>query len=146
MRVSAGCRAGGASCVLVMACLLLAASHAAGDHEPSELLGTWRGASTCTDRRAAPACRDEVVVYEFILAAKPATVHWKADKLVDGRREPMGEMDLAYDAGEKCWAVEFDSPRVRGVWCLVVDGGHLTGTARLLPGKETVRRIDARKD
>ena len=116
------------------------------DHQPSELVGTWRGSSTCPDRVAAPACRDEVVVYDFILGAKPGTVVWKADKVVDGKREPMGEMDLAYDAREKCWAAEFRSDRVHSVWCLVVDGTHLTGAGRLLPGKEMIRKIDVRKD
>jgi hypothetical protein len=58
----------------------------------------------------------------------------------------MGKMDLAYDAREKCWLVEFKSARVHSVWCLVVDGTHLTGTGRLLPGNETVRKIEAKKD
>ena len=130
--------------VLVLIGSLLPAVRA--DHTPSELLGTWRGTSTCTDRVAAPACRDETVVYDFTPGAKPGTVTWKADKVVDGKREPMGEMELAYDAREKCWAAEFRSARVRSRWCLAVDGAHLTGTGRLLPGKETIRKIDARKD
>ena len=112
----------------------------------SELVGTWRGTSTCTDPVAAPACRDEVVVYDFTPGAKPGTVTWKADKLVDGKRVPMGEMDLAYDTHEKCWIAEFKSARVHSVWCLVVDGAHLTGTGRLLPGRETIRKIDVKKD
>ena len=72
-------------------------------------------------------------------------MHWKADKVVDGQRESMYEINLVYDAGDTCWAAEFSSPRLRGVWCLVIDDAHLTGTGRL-PGKQTVRRIDARKD
>jgi len=124
----------------------LAASAPPPDHEPSELIGTWRGTSTCADRVAAPACRDEVVVYEFTVGEKPGSVHWKADKVVEGQQLPMGEMDLVYDAGGRCWTVEFSSSQVRSVWSLVVDGAHLTGTGRLLPGKQTIRRIDARKD
>ena len=112
---------------------------------PSQLLGTWRGTSTCTDRVAAPACNDEVVVYEFTNGVKPGTVHWVADKVVSGKREPMGEMDLAYDEAEKCWKAEFSSPRVKSVWRLSVDGNKMTGSARLLPGNETIRKIDARK-
>jgi hypothetical protein len=132
----------------MFAILLMASSLAVAqrDHTPSELIGTWRGTSTCTDRAAAPACRDESVVYDFTPGAKPGTVTWKADKVVDGKREPMGEMELAYDAREKCWAAEFKSARVHSRWCLVVDGAHLTGTGRLLPGKETVRKIDVRKE
>jgi|SRR6266850_4722607 len=116
------------------------------DRKPSELIGTWRGTSTCVDRVAAPACRDEVVVYDFAVGEKAGSVRWKADKVVEGRREFMGEMELVYDAGDRCWKAEFSSPRVRSVWCLVVDGGHLTGTGWLLPGKQTVRRIEVRKD
>ncbi|HKQ97083.1 MAG TPA: hypothetical protein VJV75_04335 [Candidatus Polarisedimenticolia bacterium] len=116
------------------------------DRDPSELLGTWRGTSTCTDRVAAPACHDEVVVYDFTPGAKPGLVRWKADKVVDGQRATMGELELSYDAGAACWYAEFVSPRARTAWCLVVDGEHLTGTGRLLPGRETVRRIDVRKD
>jgi hypothetical protein len=73
-------------------------------------------------------------------------VHWKADKIVDGQRAPMGEMDLTYDTGEACWEAEFQSPRVHSVWCLIVNGAHMTGTARLLPGKQTIRKVDVRKE
>lgn len=110
------------------------------------LIGVWRGTSTCTDRVAAPGCHDEVVVYEFTAGAEPGTVRWKADKVVDGERAPMGELDLTYDTGDACWRAEFSSPRAHIVWCLAVDGAHMTGTGRLLPGRETVRKIDVQKD
>jgi hypothetical protein len=113
---------------------------------PAAIIGTWRGTSTCTDRVAAPACHDEVVVYEFAAGEKPGTILWKADKIVDGERLPMGEMNLAYDTGDACWKAEFKSPRSHSVWCLVIDGAHMTGTGRMLPGKQTVRKIDVRKD
>lgn len=111
----------------------------------SELLGTWRGTSVCTDRVAAPACQDETVVYEFTRGAKDGAVHWAADKIVNGKRQPMGEMDLTYDRSESCWKVEFSSPRLKTVWRLSVAGSHLTGTGRLLPGNETIRKLDLRK-
>ena len=77
---------------------------------PSQLLGTWRGTSLCSDRVAAPACNDETVVYEFTPGPKPGEVHWAADKVVDGKRVPMGEFDLAYDKPSACWRSEFKSP------------------------------------
>ena len=58
----------------------------------------------------------------------------------------MPEFELAYDKPSACWRSEFQSPRVHLVWCLTVDGERLSGTGTLLPGKQTVRRIDARKD
>jgi hypothetical protein len=142
----AGRKTGRTCSVLVLAGCLLSGSIASAGITPSELIGTWRGASTCTDRVAAPACRDEVAVYEFTAEEKSGTVHWKADKVIDGQRQPMGEMDLAYDRTDKCWKAEFNSPRFHGVWCLAVDGDHLTGTSWLLPGKETVRKIDLRRN
>lgn len=113
---------------------------------PAELIGTWRGTSLCSDRVAAPSCNDEKVVYEFIPGPKPGVVHWKADKIVNGQRQPMGEFDLSYDTAEACWKAEYAGPRVTSVWRVTVDGNHLTGTARMLPGNETIRKIDARKD
>jgi len=114
-------------------------------HQPSELIGVWHGTSTCTDRVAAPACQDETVVYEFTAGRKPQTVHWKADKVVNGQREPMGELDVAYDTNDACWKGEFSSPRVRVVWCMAVSGSHIAGSAWLLPGKEKVRKVDVDK-
>ena len=113
---------------------------------PAQLIGTWRGTSTCSDRVAAPACNDETVVYEFTTGPKPGIVHWKADKIVNNQREAMGEFDLAYDTAEACWKAEYDGPRVKSVWRLTVDGNHLTGTAKLLPGNQTIRKLDLRKD
>jgi hypothetical protein len=132
----------------ILGVLLLTSSMAAvpQDHKPSELVGTWRGTSTCSDLAAAPGCRDELVVYDFTAGPKAGTMTWKADKVVDGKRVPMGEMELTYDVGQNCWSAEFQSARVHSSWCLVVDGSHLTGTGRLLPGQETIRKIDVRKD
>ncbi|HMD36494.1 MAG TPA: hypothetical protein VKH42_16065 [Vicinamibacterales bacterium] len=132
----------------IIVCALAAASAYAqkptGD--PASLLGTWRGTSTCTDRRAAPACADEVVVYEFKPGSEAGAVRWLADKIVDGKRESMGEVELRWDGAESVWKAEFSSPRVKSVWKLSVDGPHLTGRAQLLPGNETIRRIDVKKE
>jgi hypothetical protein len=114
--------------------------------EPDELIGIWRGTSLCTDRAAAPACHDETVVYEFTAGAQPGTVHWLADKIVNGQRERMGELDLVFDKTEGCWKAEFSSPRGKSVWRLVVEGARLHGTGRLLPGNETIRKVDLRKE
>ena len=134
----------------VVTCAALATAFvliAASPNRPrSELIGVWRGTSVCTDRIAAPACKDEVVVYEFSPGSQPEIVHWKADKVVAGERVPMGEFDLAYDRSDACWRAEFISPTVHLVWCVTVEGTELKGTAWLPPGKQIVRKIEARKD
>ena len=101
------------SCVSALVCVGLSAALASpavaqkdSQAGPAQLIGTWRGTSTCTDRVAAPACNDETVVYEFSAGPKPGLVHWKADKIVNGQREPMGEFDLAYDKTDACWKAE----------------------------------------
>jgi hypothetical protein len=131
--------------VLLVTAGLQNASAQADNHDPSELIGTWRGTSTCSDRVAAPACRDEVVIYDFTAGAKSGTVHWKGDKVVDNQRQTMGEFELVYDREDKCWAASFSSPTARSTWCLKVSGRQLTGTLRLLPDKAIVRRIQATK-
>jgi hypothetical protein len=110
------------------------------------LIGVWRGTSVCADRVAAPACHDETVVYEFTAGSQPGTVHWVADKIVGGQRERMGELELAFDQTGDCWKAEFNSPRIRSVWCLTVEGTRLRGSARLLPGNEIVRKVDLQKE
>jgi len=118
----------------------------AGVPGPEPLIGLWRGTSICADRVAAPACQDETIVYEFKAGPQPQTVRWAADKVVNGKRESMGDpLDVTYDTTEKCWKAEFTSPRGKVVWRLAVDGQHLTGTAHLLPGNHTVRKVDAHK-
>jgi hypothetical protein len=78
---------------------------------PAQLIGVWRGTSTCTDLVAAPACQNETVVYEFTSGAQPGAVRWVADKLVAGQRQRMGEMELRYDKAATCWKTIFTSPR-----------------------------------
>jgi hypothetical protein len=130
---------------------VLVGAVATGPAQPSpptseSLIGVWRGTSVCTDRVAAPACRDESVVYEFTAGSQPGTVHWISDKVVNGQRERMGTLELVFDKTNACWKAEFRSPRVQSVWCLVPEGDRLQGTAWLLPGKEIVRKVDLRKE
>jgi len=131
----------GAACAALALPLALLAAPA--DHSPSELIGTWRGTSLCTDRVAAPACKDEVVIYDFTAAANPKEVHWKADKVVDGKRLNMGEFDLAYSPAEACWRAELTQYHI--VWRVIVDGSTLSGTLTQIPGKQVTRKITARR-
>jgi hypothetical protein len=111
-----------------------------------DIVGTWSGSSICVNREAAPACADEQVVYE--IAATPGramTVTVKADKVVDGKRVPMGDLDFTRDTREDPWTTTIDTPRVHAIWQLTVKNGALTGTMMLLPSKVLVRKMDLRK-
>jgi len=124
----------------------LALGEGQGSGTVDEVVGTWSGASVCVDRQAAPACNDEQVVYEIMRSGKPNTVSVKADKIVDGKRESMGDLEFARDAKNGSWTSELDTPRVHALWRLTVSGAKLTGTLTLLPSKAVVRNLDLRRD
>jgi hypothetical protein len=111
------------------------------------IVGTWRGTSLCVDRQAAPACTDETVIYDIVATAgKPDTVTVKADKVVDGKREPMGVLDFTFDAARGRWSTAIETPRLRATWYLVVEGTAMSGTMVMLPANAVVRRITLTKD
>ena len=118
----------------------------AGTGDLSRFLGTWHGTSACVNRQAAPACKDETVVYEVVRSEKPQTAVLKADKIVDGKRVPMGDLEFVYSEKESCWRAELTTPRVQGVWCLVVDGKNMTGGLRVLPENTEVRRVELKHE
>ena len=112
-----------------------------------EIVGRWRGTSACVDRQAAPACTDEKVIYEIVAnPARPGAVTVKADKVVDGKRVPMGDLDFSYETTSRTWTSLLDTPRMRAIWRLSVSGATLSGALTLLPSKSVTRRVDLRKD
>lgn len=130
---------------LLMACL--ARGEGEGGDIADEIVGTWSGSSVCVDRKAAPACNDEQVVFEISASAgKPKTVTVKAAKVVDGKRVSMGVLEFTHDAKSGSWTSEFETPRVHDLWRLTVNGAMLTGTLTSIPSRAIVRKIDLRKD
>ena len=120
---------------------------ARGGGTGDEIVGTWRGSSVCVDRQAAPACNDEQVVYEIgANPGRPNTVAVQADKVVEGKRVPMGVLDFTHNAESGAWTAELDTPRLHALWRLTVNGEMLTGTMTLLPSKAVVRRVDLKKE
>jgi len=135
---------------LVVAWVLVVAACAPGEASAGpadEIVGTWRGTSACVDREAAPACTDEQVIYEIAAKpGKPDSVTVKADKVVDGKRVPMGVLDFTRESTSRSWISDLETPRMHALWRLSVSGGTLSGTLTLLPSKAVVRRVNLRKD
>ena len=136
---------------ILVAVFFLMADLARGDSQGSgavdEIVGTWSGSSVCVDRQAAPACKDEQVVYEIHAnPGKANTVTTKADKVVDGKRLPMGDLEFTGDAKDGSWTSELATPRVHALWRIRVDGAKLTGTLTSIPSNAVVRKIDLRKE
>ena len=116
-------------CALLLAALL-AGRAAAQAAAPPGIIGTWRGTSTCVNPGAFPACHDEVVVYEVRRHTAAAdSVVVRADKVVDGAREFMGELTFGRGA-DGTWCGVFQSRRGSGRWTLTVQGDRMTGELR----------------
>ena len=112
----------------------------------ASFVGTWRGTSTCVNREFAPACKDEVVVYEVTRTDKPEAAHLKAYKIVQGEKGLMGESDFTFDAKKGCWSSEFRNDKVHIVQYLTIDGTTMTGTLSDVPTGTKVREMALKRD
>lgn len=111
----------------------------------SPILGTWQGTSTCVDKVAYPACKDEVVVYVIQpLGAGADSVTVQADKIVNGARISMGDLQFGR-AGEGTWLAEFQTARYHDRWTLTLEGDRMTGTLVDLPSGRLVRNLTLRR-
>jgi hypothetical protein len=105
------------------------------------IVGTWRGTSTCVDKEHFPACQNEQVVYEGRLTHdSPDTVTIRADKILNGAREFMGELLFAPQA-DSSWTAEVQTPRAHFLVRLRRVGDGLTGVMTDLPSGRRIREI-----
>jgi hypothetical protein len=117
----------------------------APDTPAARILGTWHGTSICVDRQVDRACGDEEVIYEIDSAAGPSgPVRMRADKVVSGVREPMGELRLQYDSTAHSWSAEFTA-RLHVRWSFEPQSDVMFGTLRELPSERLMRRVTVRR-
>jgi hypothetical protein len=111
---------------------------------PQEILGRWRGRSTCIKAEWNSACNDEEVVYEFVPAgADPSRIMLHAAKIIGGTPEPMYDLAFAYDTATARWDGDFANSRVRIRWSYRVRGDSLQGQVTLLPSGQIGRNVIA---
>lgn len=116
-----------------------------GQKPPSDrsaLFGDWTGESICANN---PSCHDEKVIYHISKNDDPDKITIAADKIVDNKPEPMGEIELKYDAVNQTLTGEFQNGRSHGLWEFTVKGNIIEGTLTRLPEKTIVRRIKVQK-
>ena len=112
---------------LVVAILLLSFAPNRAHSQTAEIVGSWRGTSLCVDKVNYPACKDEQVIYD--VAAKGSsrdTVNLRADKIVNGVREFMGDFDFGR-APDSTWIAKYENPRVRLRIVLRIRDDHMAG-------------------
>ena len=129
--------------LVVSICLALGFGVARGQ-QPSSLVGDWTGESICVGNN--PSCHDEKVIYHVSLAGEPDKIKIAADKIVDGKPEPMGVIDLKYDASKQTLTGETQTARYRLWWEFTIKGRRMEGTLSLLPDQTIARRIKAQKN
>jgi hypothetical protein len=104
------------------------------------VIGTWHGESICVGDR--PACKNEEVVYRFeAVAGKSGVVALLADKILDGKREPMGKLECQYDEAKGLLSCEFTVRQTHGLWEFKITGDTMEGTLVVLPDKSVARRV-----
>src|SRR6266704_2968522 len=83
--------------------------------QTTSLAGDWTGESICAGNN--PSCHDEKVVYHISVDTADSTkAKIAADKIVDGKLEPMGVIDLKYDASKQTLTGETQTARYRLWW------------------------------
>jgi len=132
-----------------------AAVHAAGDVQeqpaspkpaPAAVStdGIWTGTSTCMGNR--PACKNETVVYRFLpVPEHPDQRRLLGDKIVEGKRLPMGAMLCDYDAASGTLRSEFFIGSYHGEWSFAIRGDDLTGKLLALPAGTQNRAVRAHR-
>lgn len=123
--------------------LLMAAAvstHPAIGQKAADIAGTWTGTSTCVGYR--PACKDEIVVYRFVpVDGHLSQLRLLADKIIDGKRVPMGA--LVFDCDEQAGTLrcEFEVGPTHGVWSFTAAADSMTGTLIVLPDSTRARDV-----
>lgn len=127
--------------------LMFVASVAAQTSDISKLVGDWTGESICANKEKWPACNDEHVVYTIKLTPdKTNSVHITMDKIVDGKRENMGESDFQYDQKKQTLVSEYQNSRVHLTIEFVVKGDVIEGIVASLPERTIARNIKVKKN
>jgi hypothetical protein len=107
---------------------------------PPSVIGTWHGESICKGDH--PACKNEEVVYRFeLVAGKLGVVTLLADKIIDGKREPMYKLEFQYDDAKGTLVCEFTRRQTHGLWEYKITGDKMEGTLMLLPDKTLGRQV-----
>lgn len=112
--------------------------------EVASVLGTWTGTSTCVGNR--PACKDEIVVYRVMPGdGHPHQVRMFGDKIIEGKRLPMGMLVFDVDAANRTLRCEFRIAQTHGVWSFNVTEDTMIGKLLILPEESVARNVTVRR-
>jgi hypothetical protein len=92
------------------------------------------------------ACNNETVVYRFVpVDGHPGQIRLLADKIVDGKRVPMGALVFEYDERTGKLICEFTRGNTHGIWSFSIAGESMTGSLEILPERSVGRDVKAHR-
>ena len=101
-------------------------------------IGDWEGESVC---QVPKPCTTEHVIYE-IKQSDAEKITIKADKVVEGKREWMGDIDCRWSVKEQKLNCPMDGRRP-AEWVFWLKGDRLLGELTLREGNVVYRKVDA---
>jgi hypothetical protein len=123
---------------IALAAGVVVAKPTASNGPTQQLVGDWRGRSLCVTT-ARPACTDETVVYHIARHAPGAEAFdIKADKIVDGKPQFMGDIACSFEPTRQ----QLRCPMGQGEWRFRWDGRQLVGVLYDPDGPFRVIRVD----
>jgi hypothetical protein len=125
---------------------LLAPAHGVPAQKPLDaFVGTWKGTSLCVGK-SRPACKNETVVYRFVsVADHPTQLRQLADKVIEGKRVPMGALMYQFNPQTNSLECEFKIGDTHGVWSYSAEADSITGALIILPDRTKVRDVKVRR-
>lgn len=109
---------------------------------PDPVAGVWTGTSLC--QIMPSACHDEQVVYR-ISATGPRRYRIEAYKLVAGKEDFMGALDMRLDSSGHLTGSNRDRSGIEHPWLFTIRGKHMSGRALTSPGGAVFRLIEVSK-
>jgi hypothetical protein len=110
----------------------------------ASVIGTWKGESICVGNH--PACKNEIAVYRFeAVAGKSDVVVLFGDKIIEGKRVPMGKLEFQFNEVKGELSCDFTINQTHGLWQFKVSGDQMEGTLVTLPSRDLVRRVNVKR-
>ena len=104
------------------------------------VVGTWEGESVC---QVPKPCTTEHVIYE-ITGAGAEKITIKADKVVNGEREWMGDLQCSWAEKDLRLNCPMEG-RMPADWAFELKGDTLTGTLVMREEKKLFRKIEVKR-
>ena len=126
--------------LLIIAAFAVSQACTAASSAPDEIAGDWTGESICTIKTSP--CHDEHVIYHISQPDSNGKLKIDADKVVNGKPEPMGTIDCTFDKKASTLTCPTNNG---GKWEFSVTGNKMEGTLKL-PDGTIFRRVNVAKE